>query len=68
EAFLAELNRLQAERQALIEAGCPEPPPMSGWMSRRGCAMDSLRGRPQEGADLRHGGGSLPSAPSAVSG
>ncbi|MED6203140.1 hypothetical protein PIB30_112708, partial [Stylosanthes scabra] len=28
EAFLAELNRLQAERQALIEAGCPEPPPI----------------------------------------
>ncbi|MED6191056.1 hypothetical protein PIB30_112262, partial [Stylosanthes scabra] len=28
EAFIAELNRLQAERQALIEAGCPEPPPI----------------------------------------
>ncbi|MED6113651.1 hypothetical protein PIB30_072836 [Stylosanthes scabra] len=28
EAFLAELKRLQAERQALMEAGCPEPPPI----------------------------------------
>ncbi|MED6151151.1 hypothetical protein PIB30_079560 [Stylosanthes scabra] len=26
--FLAELKRLQAERQALMEAGCPEPPPI----------------------------------------
>ncbi|MED6164989.1 hypothetical protein PIB30_095421, partial [Stylosanthes scabra] len=29
EAFLAELKRLQAERQDLMEAGCPEPPPMT---------------------------------------
>ncbi|MED6160679.1 hypothetical protein PIB30_053681 [Stylosanthes scabra] len=28
EAFLAELKRLQAELQALMEAGCPEPPPI----------------------------------------
>ncbi|MED6127523.1 hypothetical protein PIB30_088814 [Stylosanthes scabra] len=28
EAFLAELKRLQAERQALMEAVCPEPPPI----------------------------------------
>ncbi|MED6186909.1 hypothetical protein PIB30_071244 [Stylosanthes scabra] len=28
EAFLAELKRLQAERQALMEAGCPKPPPI----------------------------------------
>ncbi|MED6214446.1 hypothetical protein PIB30_103219, partial [Stylosanthes scabra] len=28
EAFLAELKRLQAERQALMEARCPEPPPI----------------------------------------
>ncbi|MED6201787.1 hypothetical protein PIB30_098530 [Stylosanthes scabra] len=28
EAFLAELKRLHAERQALMEAGCPEPPPI----------------------------------------
>ncbi|MED6187687.1 hypothetical protein PIB30_078790 [Stylosanthes scabra] len=28
EAFLAKLKRLQAERQALMEAGCPEPPPI----------------------------------------
>ncbi|MED6114527.1 hypothetical protein PIB30_081068 [Stylosanthes scabra] len=27
-AFLAELKRLQAERQALMEARCPEPPPI----------------------------------------
>ncbi|MED6196107.1 hypothetical protein PIB30_044167 [Stylosanthes scabra] len=26
EAFLTELKRLQAKRQALMEAGCPEPP------------------------------------------
>ncbi|MED6141223.1 hypothetical protein PIB30_101127 [Stylosanthes scabra] len=28
EAFLAELKRLQAEHQALMEAGCPKPPPI----------------------------------------
>ncbi|MED6130177.1 hypothetical protein PIB30_115404, partial [Stylosanthes scabra] len=54
DVFLAELKRLQEERQAIIDAGGSEPP------DRRGRSVDTDCGRPQEGEDLWDGCGSFP--------
>ncbi|MED6216726.1 hypothetical protein PIB30_010473 [Stylosanthes scabra] len=47
------VKRLQDERQAIIDAGGPEPPPPH---HRRGCGVGTGSGRSQAGENLWHGG------------